>query len=56
MYSSTRITQVKAHNQLMTELYPQEIKYSIANSKIYGANAIFPQVQLTATSTTVQEL
>ena len=56
MYSSTRITQVKAHNQLMAELYPQEIKYSIANSIIYGANAIFPQVQLTATSTTKQEL
>ena len=56
MYSSTRITQVKAHNQLMTELYPQEIKYSIANSTIYGANTIFPQVQLRATSTIKQEL
>lgn len=55
MYSSSRIQQVQAHNQLMTKLYQQEINNSIASSTIYSVDSRQPANFFSSTQT-LQEL
>lgn len=55
MYSSSRIQQVQAHNQLMTKLYQQEINNSITSSTIYSVDSRQPANFFSSTQT-LQEL